>query len=347
MIDVTEPVEYAIYSNRDSVCPGDPVIITSSINSGIPPYTITDENGDIVTNPEMAYINEQTSFLYTVTDACGSTASDIVTVNVYPVPALSFSADVLNGCQPLTVSFIETSASNSQYLYSWNFGNNSDNNLSFNQNTTHVFENAGIYDVGVSVVTDKGCKNSLLIDNLIEVYKKPDAMFNANPDYVTIIDPTVSFYNMSLWAESYMWSFGDGDSSNIENPYHSYSNIQDYVVSLIAISSNGCIDTVYSKIIVDDIYSLYVPTAFSPDKDGINDKFIVSGYGIDTDDFNMKVYNRWGEIIFESNDIFEGWDGTYGNNGKIVENGTYIWLVTFKTFNGIEYQKRGQVTVIR
>jgi len=172
-------------------------------------------------------------------------------------------------------------------------------------------------------------------------------MFDANPDYVSIIDPVIEFVNYSTNAESYIWSFGDGDSSNIVRPSHSYFNIQDYLVELIAISKDGCKDTTIHKIIVDDVFTLYVPTAFSPDNDAINDFFLAKGHGIDLDNFNLKVYNRWGEIIFETNDIYEAWDGKYPKRDEFVKSDTYTWLVTFKILTGVEYQKTGKVTVIR
>ena len=345
-VNVTSPVELLLYASQDSVCPGDPVLISTHISNGVPPYVITDNDGNVVNTPYTIYVSQTTDLTYTVTDACGSSATDNITIGTYPVPYLSIQADKLNGCEPLTVNFIEESASNDNYTYKWYFGDNNENNLSFNHQVTHIFESPGVYDIGLTVTTDKGCESSLMINDMIEVYQKPDAKFQAKPEYVTIIDPVINFYNLSQNASSYIWSFGDGDSSNTENPIHKYLEINDYKVSLVAISENGCRDSVYQNIKVDDVYTIYVPEAFSPDNDGINDVFICKAHGIDLDNFNMKVYDRWGEIIFETDDIYTGWDGKV-KGGNMAENGSYIWLVTFKTFSGTEYQKRGTVTLFR
>ena len=119
------------------------------------------------------------------------------------------------------------------------------------------------------------------------------------------------------------------------------------MVELIAISNYGCKDTAEHLIRVKDIFTLYVPTAFSPDNDGINDFFFTTGTGIDTDNFNLKVYDRWGEIIWQTNDYFAKWDGRAKGGEKLVEIGTYTWLVTCKDFEKNEHQKMGTVTVIR
>ncbi len=346
-VNVSAPVNINVTANKDSICPGDAVIISSLITGGIPPYTITDVDGNVTSGNEIVHPEEETVYTYTVTDACGSTDTDADTVHTYEVPVVDFMADILQGCEPLAVTFTSTTSSNSNYSYEWYFGDIHENNLSFSQTITHTFENFGVYDIGLTVTTDKGCKASTIKEKLITVYRKPKAMFTTNPSTVNIVNPTIYFNNLSSYANFYIWSFGDGDSSNIEDPVHKYTQIQDYTVGLIAVSSEGCKDTVYSKIVVEDVFTLYVPTAFSPDNDGINDVFICKGNGINLDAFNLKVYDRWGEIIWETNDIFTGWDGSYQDSKKIAENGVYIWLITLKTSDGTEYQRSGNVTLIR
>jgi len=345
-ITVSGPVHLSIYANTDTVCPGDPVLINSSISGGIQPYVLTNVSGNIITTNETVYPNNTTSYNYTVEDACGSTSNDDVTINTYPIPPLSIQADILQGCEPLIVHFVETS-SNDNYSYVWTFISNDENNLSLSHNTFHLFDTWGIYDVGISVTTDKGCKNSLFIDDMINVYRKPDAKFLANPDLVSIINPTIQLDNYSNWASNYIWSFDNGDSSDIENPVYTFNNIGYYNVQLVAISENGCVDTVYHMVKVEDIFTLYVPTAFSPNGDGINDSFYVTGNGSDLDAFNLRVYDRWGEIIWETDDFFEKWDGRVKGKTELAQIGTYKWMVVCRDFKGVEYTKTGNVTIIR
>ena len=294
---------------------------------------------------DIVYPNQSATYTYTVVDACGSTDVDAVDLHVWPLPPMQFSSDILNGCEPLAVSF-NTNISG-DYSYIWNFGNGDENNLSQVQNPVHVFQNWGLYDVSLSIITDKGCRNSLVLQNMINVYRLPDAMFEATPDLVSIINSSVDFTNYSEWATSYIWNFDDGDSSNIENPSHLFEYIADYDVELIAVSKEGCKDTTHHLIRVQDIFTIYVPTAFSPDNDGINDTFFAKGHGVDLDNFNLRVYDRWGELIWETNDMSASWDGKVRSNGKLVQVGTYTWLITLKSFEGVEYQKSGAVTVIR
>jgi len=345
-VTISPDVNFNIYANKDSICPGDPVLISANPTSGVPPYSITDSQGNLVSLNNTVYPYQQETYTYTVTDACGSTATDMVTINTFLVPPLNIQADVLYGCEPLAVNFI-VPESNDDYIYSWSFSNNNNSEAANGASTYHIFENYGIYDVMVSAISNKGCKNSLVISNLINVYRKPEAHFLANPQTVSIINPEINFLNLSQWADYYLWSFGDGDSSNITNPNHSYNDIDSYTVKLLASTLEGCIDTVFQQITVEIEPTIYVPTAFSPDNDGINDFFEIKANGMDLDNFNVKVYDRWGEIIFESSDLYKSWNGKAKNNLKFVKIGSYTWLVTVKDANGIELQKSGTVTVIR
>ncbi len=345
-VNVSDQVKLDLIINTDSICPGEQVSISSSITGGVPPYTITDKDGNVIGSYNIEYLETDTKFIYTVTDACNLSDIDSISVHTYNIPSIDFEADVTQGCEPLAVTFTETS-SNSAYSYEWHFGNNNENNLSFSQTITHVFENYGVYDVGLTVTTDKGCITSVVKKKFIDVFRKPKAKFNTSQEYISIINPTIYFNNLSAYASSYIWSFGDGDSSNLAEPVHKYSQIKDYLIGLIAVTSEGCKDTVYSKILVDDKFTMYVPTAFSPDNDGINDVFMCKAHGVDNDNFNLKIYNRWGKIIWETNDINEAWDGTKMNTKRVVEAGVYIWLITTRSFSGVEYQRSGKVTLIK
>ena len=115
---------------------------------------------------------------------------------------------------------------------------------------------------------------------------------------------------------------------------------------LVVETDKGCLDTAIHQITVQDEFIIYVPTAFSPDGDGINDGFKAVGHGIDLDNYFIAIYDRWGEIIWSSTDLFEEWNGT-AKNRKTVQIGSYKWLVVCKDFNGIEYTKSGNIVVIR
>ena len=151
-----------------------------------------------------------------------------------------------------------------------------------------------------------------------------------------------------------MWNFGDNSgSSAVINPSHDYSNnpIGDYVVTLIAYSALGCTDTAYATITIQEELIFYVPNTFTPDDDNYNQTFqpvFTSGY--DPYDYTLYIFNRWGELIFESHDASVGWDGSYGSNGEItlVQDGTYTWKIEFKTTKNDERKMIvGHVNILR
>ena len=159
-----------------------------------------------------------------------------------------------------------------------------------------------------------------------------------------IINPTIYINNMSLLNVTNYWIFGDGKYSTIVNPIHVYPYYSGtYILQLIVTTNHDCRDTIYTDIQVQDQYTFYAPTAFSPDNDGINDYFRVYGKNINND-FNLLIYDRWGEMIFESFDIKETWDGKINN---YVKNGVYAWYCIFKDHLGVEHVEVGAVTVIR
>ncbi len=343
-INVYAPISINVTANKYSVCPGDPVIITTIANGGNGNYIYTLENGNAISSVYTVYPYETTSYSITVSDNCGSpTDNDVIQIETYPIPSFTFSSDILQGCQALSVNFIsQTSDTNTSYL--WNFG---DNNTSYAQNPNHVYENWGSFNVSLEITSNNGCKNFLQIDNMINVYKNPKAQFTATPQTASIIKPEIKFTNLSQDNFYNYWWFDDGNISNLISPTHKYINIPEtYNVKLLVKTDKGCADSTFSQVIIVNEYTLYVPSAFSPDNDNINDYFSIVGNGVNLDEFDLKIYNRWGEIIFETTDMTNSWNGKT-KSGKYVELGVYKWLITYQDENGIEYQKTGNVTVIK
>ena len=351
-ITVSAPLVIDVTANPNNVCPGEEVQLTPSMTAGGgPPYLITLEDGTVVTPPVSIYPQQSGYYVLYVTDVCGSTAHDSVYVTVHPLPVVQFSSDTVSGCEPLTVAFHPQVSSPGQ-TYVWNFGDGSQTEISFDQNPVHTFNNDGIYDITLTITSSHGCVNSYTYQDMIRVYPTPDARFVFSPLVPSIIDPEVIFTNLSTDANMYIWSFGDGDSSNAQNPYHWYHHIGNYLVELIAITNFGCKDTVQSYISVRDEYTFYAPTYISPDNDDLNDVFYVIGNGITAKNFKMYIYDRWGEIIYETDQYDPldpqkyGWDGRAKNN-KEVPIGTYTWLVKYTDPSNVQHDKSGAITVIR
>ena len=204
---------------------------------------------------------------------------------------------------------------------------------------------AGSYDVSLQVTNVYGCKVYTILHDYITVFPLPESRFVYYPIAPSILTPEIEFENFSQNNVVNLWSFGDGDSSLMENPNHIYREVGDYNVSLIVVSEKGCRDTSVQILKIQDYFTLYAPTAFSPDGDGRNDIFYIFGSGILEGSFNLFLFDRWGEIIYKSTDIRQGWDGKV--KGQIVQNGTYVWMVVCKNFEGNQKTANGVVTVIR
>ncbi|MFH2096752.1 MAG: PKD domain-containing protein [Bacteroidota bacterium] len=346
-VSVTPAVILDLFANETSVCPGEPAVISASIHNGIPPYFVTDMYGNVTSPPFVITPEEDTTVTITVTDQCGSQATDFIEISIYPLPPVDFSADNDAGCVPFTVNFIENSPDLGQ-SYVWNFGDNDLDNLSFSKNPQHTYDESGVYDVTLTVTSEEGCVSNYTIYQMISVYPGPEARFMADPEVVSIIKPMVFFTNQSTLADGYTWIFGDGDTSCSINPFHTYPIYPTgtYNVALVAWTNKGCADTTYKEIVVKNEYTFYAPTAFSPDFDGINDYFLVKANGIDPRNFKLVIYDRWGESVFETDNLFEGWDGRIKGR-EIGKNGTYTWLCTYKDQSGTEHQQAGAVTIIR
>ncbi len=344
-----------VSTSYDSICPNNPAIVEVDVSGGNGgPYSLTLQDGQIVPAPFTVYPSETTNYIITLNDACGSpSVQDSIEIIVMPKPGNSFTSDKVEGCPPLNVKFNEVSEDEGQ-TYLWSFG---DNGFAYVKNPRHIYQYGGQYPVTLTVTSEFGCKNTRTIEHMIQIFPKPIADFYTDNNYVSVLDPEVQFFNLSEGADSTYWFFGDGDSSHFENPSHNFTEIGEYEIHLVIESDKGCFDTVQKVINVRDEFTFYAPTAFSPNGDGDNDFFMVYGNGIDKNEFSLIIYDRWGELIFET-DIYDldrpmesAWDGTYNGNrakgDKLLHNGIYYWYCKFKDYTGVWHEKEGAVSLLR
>ncbi len=349
-VSVTAQLQMELFANDFSVCLGDSIVIDAYItgggggSAGGGPYIVHLSEGTIGPVPIIVYPDHSQIYVATVYDSCNfASVSDSISIIVLPLPPVNFYSDINSGCQPLTVNFFETNPDQGQ-TYSWNFGDNSGPEHS--KNPTHTFIYSGIYDITLTVMATWGCDNTFTYENMITVYEKPTADFLASPRATNILEPTISFDNLSSNTFISNWLFGDGTSSEETNPEHTYNEIGQYTVMLIVETEHGCKDTAYSDVLVSDIYTLYAPNAFTPGHNGVNDIFKPVGNGIDPDNFEMIIYNRWGQQIFKTKDINEGWNGRF--NGKMCPQSAYTWVVRYKDNRGMKHHKViGTITLVR
>lgn len=324
-----------------TICAGDAVTLTGS-GAGVG-GTYTWDGGVMNGVP----FNPGSSSTYTVTgtttDGCYSTSSVTVTVN--PLPNVVFTGFPTKGCNPHTVNF-STSTPGTDYF--WKFG---DGSTSTSMAPNHLYTKAGLYDIELTVTSTDGCVNSKVFSDTIEVFEQPIADFTFQPMDADILDTEINFVNHSSFADEYEWTFGDGTPKTSEiNPTHFYPEVGNvnYQVILVAANDFGCADTIIKPVKINDLLIYYLPNTFTPDGNSFNDEFRPYFHaGLDVYDFHMMVFNRWGEMVFESFNATGGWDGTYGG-GDIVPDGVYIWRMEFgETMTDKKHKVAGHVTVIR
>lgn len=350
-VKVNDPLDIDISLSDEYICKGSPVIINITPSGGNGNYTYTLDNGTTISNQSAYYpynVNQET-IKVTISDDCGTpTDFDTATVYIMPLPEFTFQSNITEGCQPLEVNFNSIST-NPNLSYNWNFGDDNQNsNLSDKANPKHTFTKDGKFSITLVAKTDSGCTNTLTVPNLITVFKNPLARFVTDNKSVSVIRPIVEFYNYSEDANMYYWTFGDGDSSEIKNPSHTFPLIAntEYNIKLLVENSNGCVDSTYEKITIADEYTFYAPDGFTPDGDGINDEWYISGNGISNKNFDLLIYDRWGEIIFETENPNDKWDGKV-KNGNFGDSGIYTFVVYYDDKNGLSHVKTGSITLIK
>ncbi len=288
------------------------------------------------------------STTYTVVgqDANGCMNVDQVTVTVFPLPNPTFLVQNISGCAPIEAVFVNTTIGANLANCSWNFGDGTSG--SGCNSVNHIYTNEGCANVSLTVTTNEGCSNTTSALDAVCVYGQPNADFYTTPDEVTTLNPTVNFINTSVDAVDYIWEFGDYSGQNLEeNPSHIYEEPGFFEVVLMAYNENGCVDTTTQLIFIKEELIFYVPNSFTPDGDKFNEEFLpIFTSGFDPYKFNLLIFNRWGEILFESNNPSIGWDGTYG--GNIMPTGTYIWQITFEVSQVDKPEShRGHVNILR
>ena len=294
-------------------------------------------------NGQSLSISGTTTVTLTSSFGCDSLATLNLTVN--PMPQVSFIANSAASCAPVQVTFTNTSGISG--TCQWNLGNGIVSNSC--GTVTGIYENYGCYDVTLQITNDFGCTSSLTQNDLICVDPEPIASFNVNPSTLSSFNPQAEFTNTSTGYSSQIWNFGDGSGgSNQNNPAHTYpEEAGQYYVTLVVSNSNGCLDSVTQLIIVENDVIYYIPNTFTPDDDLHNQTFKpIFTAGFDIYQYQMVIFNRWGEIIFESNNAEVGWDGTYG--GNLCQDGIYLWQITYKELGKDKRNEiRGHVNLLK
>lgn len=332
-------------SASDTICPGTSITLSALAQDGTGgPYTytwapaITQSSSTITVSPA-----NTVTYTVTVDDGCSPAIIDSVTIHVLTSLQVSFTADVTSGCAPLCVNFSNTTSVFDDAIQSqnWSFGADQ-------PTPQHCFNVAGVYDVSLTVNTAMGCMYTYTDSTLITVYQLPMANFTISNSNL-IPNSSIDFIDNSSNAQSWNWNFGDTFSvgtdsfSTVQNPMHIYSDTGYYCVNLLVTGTGGCVDSIQNCLTIEPEYLFYIPNAFTPNEDGVNDIFLCNAQNIQS--FEMSIFDRWGGLLFYSDDVSKGWDGK--NYLKEIEkSGVYIYKIQIVDNNKKKHKYYGNVTMI-
>ncbi len=367
------PDPIAKFSAQNKVCEGTAMTFTDNSVTGS--GTITQWNWDMnndgiftdaySNNPSYTFSIPGTytvGLIVSTNKLCVDTAT--LTVYVNPAPLVSFSGDNLQGCPIVSVNFTDHSsiaAPGNITAWQWNFGNGTTFSGQFpptvfytDLSSTQVYN----YTVSLTVVSDSGCQSTSVIPNYIKVFPVPVANFSYTTydDGSEGINTPVYFTDQSIGATTVSWYLGDvfaqnqnTNYTNALNPVHTYLYDQPYSYSITewAYNQYGCVDSITKIVEVKPGFTFYIPNAFSPNADGVNEGFKGTGIGIDNATYHLWIFDRWGNLIFQANDLEKAWDGRIKGKGDIVQEDVYVWKVEFNELKGRAHQYHGIVSVIK
>ena len=317
------------------------------MQGGTAPYSFTWNPGGMTGSSVIVSPGTTTAYTVTVTDAnnCTATAQESE-IHVYALPNVTFTANPKSGCAPLCVSFNNTTPNS--IAVQWLFG---DGQGTSGPEALYCYPLAGNYNITLNATDSNGCSNLLTIPDLIKVFPNPVADFTMTPPNAAPVSSPVLFNDGSTGSSHWLWNFGDllNNTSSLKNPTFIYSGLGSYTINLIVTSNEGCTDTISKEIIIIPEFTIYIPNAFTPDGDGINDFF--GPQGVEFYDFEMEIYNRWGEALPNSSPQLRGeeeglWDGTINGKDSAPE-GVYVYKIRVKDFKGENHYYVGNVTLIR
>ncbi|MGQ0826761.1 MAG: choice-of-anchor L domain-containing protein [Bacteroidota bacterium] len=294
--------------------------------------------------------NSTTTYTVTVTDGCGTpAANDTVVVTIWSLPVINFSASDTAGCTELCIDFSDNSSviGGSVAKWNWDFGGDGKSIL---QNPSHCFVDPGKYSITLTTTSNNGCISTFTHTNMITVFALPIAEFNPSPNTATVLNPYVTLNNLSSSDVVYwFWDFGDGDTlaPNTSSPYHKYPGMEEtsYTTTLIVRNVNGCYDSVEHIIIIGPDFTFYIPNAFTPNGDGINDLFFGTGIGIEQ--YEIDIFDRWGNLIFQGGNLSDTWNGKANGGSDIAQQDVYVWKVNLTDVFHKKHHYTGTVTIVK
>ncbi len=354
----TPQLSVSVTPDSISICPGESVNLNATANGGqlidfglngfdYSYSWLPASNSDTLNTLNATPTQDSTAYIINVTDACNAIASDTAYVYLYANPTPNLVGGGV-GCMPYTATLVNYgNVVQNGGSVTWSLG---DGTTITNQDSiNYIYNTDGCYDISISVTTINGCTSDSTYSDLICVNPNPIAHFDFLPAQPTTSNQVVEFHNLSEGETSYLWTFANEGNSSEENPTFEFNATVEttYEVCLEVTSNQGCTDTTCQEITIFEELVFYVPNVFTPDHDDYNETFkpvFTSGY--DPFDYHLMIFNRWGEVVFESYNAEIGWNGKYVDG--LCEDGVYVWQISFgERISDKKHNIRGHVTLLK
>ncbi len=332
---------------KDSICSNEILLLTATPTGGYTPnhqiqWTTTNSTWTSNQNPATDTPQHTTTYIATLTDNCSPPVQDTLQVIVLPIPIADFTVNPTAGCPPLKITLQDNSQNNDSTQNTWTIGNTE---YQSTQTQTHELLKQGTYSIKLNVKNRLGCSDEKTQQNIITVFEKPQADFIIKPDIKEVEEP-LELYNQSQNEVRVIWDMGDGKilspEGNGDTTYIYNENDTGLIkAKIIAINNQGCRDTAQKLIRLFDKVNCTIPTAFTPNGDGLNNTFKPVCVGAAT--YTLTIYNRWGQVIYQQKN--GAWDGNYIE--QPVPMGVYMYKIQINAQSQKKKLTYGTVQLIR
>lgn len=327
---------------------GEPVNAVAAGGDGV--YLYDWGSGPGPSSSTTVVLSSSTQLCVTLTDGCESPpASDCVWIDIQAPPPVILTVDSGLACAPFTVelSIVDTSGNAD---VDWDFGDGITTTAL--ATVLHTYADAGSYDVTATVTWPNGCVSDTTIADLVTLLAPPIANFTWSPNPTTTLETLIQFVEQATPDPlTYAWDIAGLDTSSLPDPSYEFPDLQggSYPVTLVVTNALGCTDSITLIVFIHDEFLVFVPNAFTPDGDGMNDLFYILGNDIDPEEYELQVFDRWGEVIFRTTDRYNAWIGTRMNEGgEVVQQDTYVWKLNCRSsFDKQKAEFVGSVTVVK
>ncbi|MEM9022199.1 MAG: PKD domain-containing protein [Bacteroidota bacterium] len=322
---------------QDTVCPGEQGTVQVVAIGGLGVYQYQ-WNVAGETSPSMSFTDTtERVFAVTVTDGCAEDEVDVAWIRIHPLPNPRFRVSNDQTCVPFQAQFDYKGGFVGEAI--WSFGDGTTLNTTSSR-VRHDYTVAGTYPVHLDITSVDGCK--LEWDDAVVGFANPTADFSFTPAVLDQVENQLQLQNLSTGASTYEWTFPNGTSGE-ENPQWAFENLPDgnYAIRLVVTTAEGCVDEITRFIEVEPRGGIWIPSGFTPNNDGINEVFKPVMDAVRADTYEMIIFDRWGQEMFRTKDLEQGWDG---GDASI---GVYVWTITVETNEGEIINRKGEITLSR